>query len=615
MTALNVIEMLKSARRLGLSLRALGMVLLLQLISLLFEVAAVAMLLPIFEILKAGQTASIDQFQGQYWDVARQISAYTGIPITLGTLLIISFVSLLSRQAISYISAAYSSSVRLRTANKLLQRAFQRFLFARTDLQDEAALGDVTEILRSDLGRALDTLFALPRAAGTLFQLTVYLGSLFLLSWPMTLVSLALIAVVVFFSRGQFKKIRKYGEEFSLTNRELSGFVLERVRHVRLIRLSGTEKAEINEVYRLARENSDVVYHQSLLSTRIALSMEPIAIGFAFVVLYGGFQLGYSLERLGLFAIVLVRLMRIVQGNISQYLSVLGKVPSLARLENYLIETARERESRGGDRVFRQLSKSIIFEDVSFRYPTGKVPALRDVTVTVPARRFTALVGPSGAGKSTFIDMLPGLRAPSSGMIKLDDLPLAEFSTQSVRAGIAFVSQQPQIFNSTAAEHIRYGKEDATDEEVREAARLAGALEFIEALPDGFNTRLGEGGKKLSGGQRQRIDIARALVRNSPILILDEPTSALDAEAESAFRDVLRRLRNETRLTIIVIAHRFSTIIDADQIIVLHQGRIAGAGTHRHLMRQCDWYADAFRKQQLEPNAAGVAFGVMGESW
>jgi ABC-type multidrug transport system fused ATPase/permease subunit len=171
-----------------------------------------------------------------------------------------------------------------------------------------------------------------------------------------------------------------------------------------------------------------------------------------------------------------------------------------------------------------------------------------------------------------------------------------------LRNGIAFVPQQPQIFNNTAAEHIRYGRDDASDEEVREAARLAGALDFIERLPQGFNTLLGDGGARLSGGQRQRLDIARALVRRAPILILDEPTSALDAEAEAAFRDTLRTLRTETELTILVIAHRLSTIADADRIVLLQHGRMATAGTHDELLAKGGWYADAYRQQRGTPD-------------
>ena len=275
---------------------------------------------------------------------------------------------------------------------------------------------------------------------------------------------------------------------------------------------------------------------------------------------------------------------------------------------------AQARELRGGSQTFALLDRSIEYDHVSFSYDGSKAPALSDITLTLPAHQMSALIGPSGAGKSTFVDLLPRLRNPSVGQILFDGVSIAEFSTESLRAGIGFVPQQPQIFNITAAEHIRYGKEDADDNEVREAARLAGALDFIEAMPQGFDTLLGDGGKQLSGGQRQRLDIARALVRRAPILILDEPTSALDAGAEAAFRDALQTLRVETDLTIIVIAHRLSTIVDADKIVVLSKGRIEAAGSHDELIRAGGWYAEASRQQRGQADRLASAPPIMASS-
>src|SRR5690606_11715356 len=173
-----------------------------------------------------------------------------------------------------------------------------------------------------------------------------------------------------------------------------------------------------------------------------------------------------------------------------------------------------------------------------------------------------AIVGPSGAGKSTLIDLLPRLREPTSGTIFLDDTPITEFSVVSLRSGIAYVPQTPILFNESIADHIRLGKPDATADEVRVAAELAGADEFIRALPNAYDTVIGESGIRLSGGQRQRLDLARALVRSAYILILDEPTSNLDAESEENFRRTLLQLRKRSNTTVIVVAHRLSTIMD-----------------------------------------------------
>ncbi len=387
-------------------------------------------------------------------------------------------------------------------------------------------------------------------------------------------------------------------------NRRLSSFMIDRLKHARLIRLSGTEKLETAAFYELSRRLSDDTLRQKLIGTRMSLLVDPVAAGIAYLMLFVGSEIfGLSLERLGLFTIVLIRLTPILRNVLIKSSAIVGMMPSLERVDQYLTETLQAREPKGGDKTLARVEQGIRYEHVTFRYVNSNAAALRDVTVTLPAHRISALVGPSGAGKSTFVDLLPRLRDPVSGEILIDGVPLREFSVPSLRGGIAFVPQQPQIFNVSAAEHIRYGKEDATDAEVYEAARLSGALQYIEALPQGFATPLGDGGLRLSGGQRQRLDIARALVRRAPILILDEPTSALDADAEAAFRDALRKIRAETRLTIIVIAHRLSTIADADQIVVLQHGSVEAVGSHNELIAAGGWYARAFEQQH---RGAGV---------
>ncbi|MGD9924455.1 MAG: ABC transporter ATP-binding protein, partial [Pseudorhodoplanes sp.] len=500
-------------------------------------------------------------------------------------------------------------------ANEIRQRAFIGFLRTETSLQDKAKTGAMSSNLTVELNRALATLFSAVRVIGILLQMAVYVAGLFLLSAPMTVLCLALIGMVGYFMRGLLTSVKTTGRQISKTNLDLTTFMIERLQRTRLIRLSGTERAEARAFGEISERHTNQTVSQELISAKVTLIPEPIAIGFAYIVIFvGGQVLGLGLDRLGLFVIVLTRLMPVVRGIITNYSTIIGKWPSAEGLSKYLVRIEQRREPKGGSRLLDDLNDRIELRSVSFTYATSDTPALNDISVVVPAHRMTALVGPSGAGKSTFIDLLPRVRDPSSGEILFDGVPIEEFSVPSVRSGIAFVPQQPQIFNITAAEHIRYGKEDATDAEVREAARLAGALSFIEKLPQGFDTLLGDGGKRLSGGQRQRLDIARALVRRAPILILDEPTSALDAEAESAFRDALRQLRLETRLTIIVIAHRLSTVADADHIVVLNQGRLAASGTHEDLIAAGGWYADAHNIQRgsVDPIAPSPSLAASG---
>ena len=258
-----------------------------------------------------------------------------------------------------------------------------------------------------------------------------------------------------------------------------------------------------------------------------------------------------------------------------------------------------ERETSGGTRTFVGLSCAISFDDVSFAYGGANgAPALRNVSVEIAKGTVTALVGPSGAGKSTLIDMLPGLRRPISGQVLFDGVPLQSFDLRSLRRGVAFAPQTPQLFDVSVADHIRYGKPDATMEDILRAAEMAGVAEFAGTLPAGYDTSIGEAGARLSGGQRQRLDLARALVQAAPILILDEPTSNLDADSELRLRRAMRQIVTETDTTIIVIAHRLATVAMADRILVLDDGRLTASGTHAELMHAGGWYASAFSAQQ-----------------
>jgi len=221
---------------------------------------------------------------------------------------------------------------------------------------------------------------------------------------------------------------------------------------------------------------------------------------------------------------------------------------------------------------------------------------LRDVSFHVQPGQFVGIVGPTGSGKSTIISLIPRFYDPTSGSIKIDDVDIRDYQLQGLRQNFAFVLQDTMLFRGTIRENIAYGKPDATAAEILEAAQLANAHEFIARMPDGYDTMVGERGMSLSGGQRQRIGIARALVRNSPVLILDEPTAALDTEAEEHVIEGLERLMKGR--TVVMIAHRLATLRSADKLIVLKDGFVTEEGTHDHLLSLGGVYAGLHSEQQ-----------------
>jgi len=262
-----------------------------------------------------------------------------------------------------------------------------------------------------------------------------------------------------------------------------------------------------------------------------------------------------------------------------------------------VLDTVREVKDLPGARNAAPFKGKIEFEHVSYSYEPDR-PILKDVSFKIEPGQVAALVGPTGAGKTTIISLIPRFYDPSSGVVKIDDQDIRRFKLKSLRQQISFVLQETLLFHAPIWHNIAYGKPEATRAEILHAAELANAHEFIEKMPEGYNTMVGERGVTLSGGQRQRIAIARAIIRNTPILIMDEPSSGLDAASEKLVFEALDRLMEGK--TSIVIAHRLSTIRNADIIFVLKDGQIVESGKHEELSKSGGLYSELHELQFAE---------------
>lgn len=595
---MTILEYLFVSRRMGLKASIWAGVIALQGVSTVFEGIGIGMFLPVFQYMEAGGDMLRLVSGNRLWTYLVQMYSAVGVPLTFASLLALMFLAFLMRQIVFYIRQSYMISRRERIGRDVRNEGFRRYLHTDANYQDTETVGAMVNSLTTELKFAIDAMFGPPQIACYAVVVCILFGLLIIVSGPMVVLALAIMALSAILLAGLFRKTVQSGAQLMKDNRSLSTFLVQRLDSPRLIRLAGTEQAEMVLERKLSKSQCESMIRTRVLLARGDVLYEPIAIGIMLTMVYVGYTiLGVTLGEFGVLLVVAIRLLPTVKEALRQYQGTVGMLPHLTAFDHRLNAMQASEEPRGGNRSLDRLDRHVLFENVVFRYRTGTVPALNGVTAEIPAHRLVALVGPSGAGKSTLVDMLLRLREADSGRVTFDGVPINDFDRASLRQGVSYAPQRAQIFDVTVREHIAYGKPSATQSEIEAAARLAGAHDFIMALPEGYGTYVGEDGVRLSGGQRHRLDLARALVRDAPVLILDEPTSNLDAEAEENFRTAMFHIRTETDKTIIVIAHRLSTIVGADRIIVLRDGRVEDWGTHEQLIQRGGWYAQAYAKQ------------------
>jgi len=412
-----------------------------------------------------------------------------------------------------------------------------------------------------------------------------YFVFLFLISAKLTLMALVIVPILGGTLTPLLKKLRKGNRRKGNQHGEMTSVVQETVSGIRLVKSFGAENVEVGRFGQASNRYAQLTVRLTRLSQLAGPVTEVIGTSVATVLLWFGARevlVDRAMSGADLIAFLLYAL------RMLQPVKALSQLPttaqsSFAAAERLfeILDAPSEQQTDTGTRDVATFDKEIAFEDVTFAY--SDAPVLSHVSFTANKGQIIALVGPSGAGKSTLVDLIPRFYEIEHGRITIDDVDIRTLKLPALRALTGIVSQDTVLFNDTVRNNIAYGTiRTYTDEQVEAAARAANAHAFIEELPDGYHTLLGERGTRLSGGQRQRLAIARALLRDPPILILDEATSALDTESERLVQEAVDRLL-EGR-TVFVIAHRLSTIVHADQILVLDRGEIVERGTHTELL-------------------------------
>jgi len=418
-----------------------------------------------------------------------------------------------------------------------------------------------------------------------LLQAMVFLGLAVLASPRLALASLVIVPPLVIVTGRLSSKLRKHAGRVQEQVARITSVISEMLTNIRIVKGFGAEELEAERFHREGqRYRRQMVRLMSLDNLAAPISeFWGVMIGVG-VMYYGGKLVldPQSSMTPGTFIVFLLALVSMLHPLkiLATTLTTFQRGAAAAQRVFEILDLPAEADAPGAKPV-DGLRQELRFDNVSFAYEPGR-PVLQDISFVTPAGTTTALVGPSGAGKSTLADLIPRFRDPDTGSVTLDGADLRALKRKDLRKLTGIVTQETILFNDTVAANIAYGSPGAAREQVVEAARTANAHGFIEELPRGYDTVIGERGLRLSGGQRQRIAIARALLRNPPILILDEATSSLDTESEVAVQEALDRLLEHR--TTLVIAHRLSTILHADQILVLDRGRIVERGTHAELL-------------------------------
>lgn len=579
------------------------------LLSIVFSLVSLGMLAPFLEMIFNGkQTGAglLDHTNNSVVNYIRQflvesINKRKAVP-TLGIICGLIIVSILFKNLFLYLAYYILNPLKNKIVNQLRTELYEKVLHLPIGFFTEKRKGDIISRITNDVGEVENSV------VGTLegwvrdpLTILFTLITLLLISVKLTLFVLLCIPVVAFVLGRISRSLKKSSADVAHLSSDSISTLDETLSGLRVIKAFNAETLLRNRFFsinqKLVKAKNKIGYRRDLASP----VSEFMGVLIFTAILYFGGQLVLS-DRVGLTGSLFIAYLGIFYQLINptktlstSFSNMARGTAAIGRIEEILNTKSAVDDNPNGKKL-DQFSDKIELRNVGFQY--DGIPILKNINVTIEKGKTVALVGSSGAGKSTLADLIPRFHDVSSGELLIDGVNIKDYSLQSVREHISIVTQEPILFNESIESNIRLGKQDAFSQEVEEAARVANAYNFISQKEEAFKTNIGDRGTKLSGGERQRLTIARAIVKNPPILILDEATSSLDTESERLVQDAINNLMQNR--TSIVIAHRLSTIRHADEILVLQKGEIVERGTHEELRQKRGYYYKLVQMQEVK---------------
>lgn len=575
--------------------------------SVLFNTLNLALLAPLLSTLFKEEATTVvkpeswvdimDYFSYYVYSIQQTWGAYEALKWVCFFI----FLSVLLSNTFRYISQRVLENLRIYTLLNLRKTVFNHVMDLHVCYFNEQRKGNIIAKITSDVQvvqysvtSTLQVLFKEP------FQLLAYLFILFAISYKLTLFAMLVIPISAFVISKIVKRLKAQAKEAQERFGLMVSYLDEALSGIKIIKAFNATERIKNRFHQENVSFSEIgrkmSYRQQLASPVSELLGVVMVI---IIVLYGGSlvidnQSELSASAFITYIAIFSQIMRPAKAITESFSTIHSGIAAGERVLELIDEKALVKDQKGAIQV-HSLKNGIALKEVTFSYGHEKI--LKNIDMVIPRGFTVALVGPSGGGKSTLMDLIPRFIDPQEGSISFDGVDIRDLSSDSLRALIGIVNQESILFHDTIANNIAFGNPDASMEEIRLAAKIANAEDFILQTPKGFDSNIGDRGTKLSGGQKQRLCIARAVLKNPPILLLDEATSALDTESEFLVQDALNKLmKNRTTL---VIAHRLSTIQNADLILVLDKGKIVEQGTHFELLLQEGVYSKLIDKQQF----------------